>query len=68
MTELIEVVKLIISSKVVPQTALIMMIPAILNAVASTVFDFLLLYFVIKHRRGITYFVHKILPWNGDHE
>ena len=40
---------------------------AILNAVASTVFDFLLLYFVIKHRRGITYFVHKMLPWNGDH-
>ena len=68
MTELIEVVKLIISSKVVPETAFIMMIPAIISAITSTIFDFLLLYFVIKHRRGITYFVHKLLPWNGDHE
>ena len=64
MTELIEIAKLIIASKVVPQTALIMMIPAIIDSLFTTIFDFLILYFVIKHRRGLVKFIHKLLPWN----
>ena len=68
MTEVLEVAKLIIASKVVPQTALIMMLPAIFNSVASTIFDFLVLYLVIKHRRGLKSIILKLCPWNGDHE
>lgn len=60
MQELIEVVKMIISSKMVPWTAFIILLPSLLNAIESFLATIAIFFILIRYRKGIVRFILKL--------
>lgn len=60
MQEWIEVVKLLLKSNVVPSTALIIILPTLIDALTGAIISLVLLYVLIRYRRGIKDFILKL--------